>query len=253
MQYDNDYDLDHNDCPEYENEVPEEFASDFIVETDVDGYDEYPQTPDDYIGNSFGSDEQAATSDFSSLYEIAEEYENGNDGDNGNGDNGNGGNGTHKPCDGDSCNIDYEIGEDYGSGYGSENYENSDKSLQHAPSDEQAATSDNWCNCGDSCGCGTGKSAQEKCQLDDYEIISDVLGSEKEIVRLYSSALCETAEENLRDVIRDNFTEAAADQYKAFSYMQQNGMYKTEQASEEDITKAKQQFAPLCRNNSDNF
>ena len=240
MQYDNEYDLDHNDCPEYENDVPEEFASDFIVETDTDGYDEYPETPDEYIGNSFGSDEQVAASDFSSLYEIAEEYENGNEGEN------NGGNGTHKPCNGDSCNIDYETAVD-----NAVEYENSDKSLQYAPSDEQATTSDNWCNCGDSCGCG--ETAQEKCQLDDYEIISDVLGSEKEIVRLYSSALCETAEENLRDIIRANFTEAAADQYKAFSYMQENGMYKTEQASEEDITKAKQQFAPLCRNNSNNF
>ncbi|MDE6201113.1 MAG: spore coat protein [Clostridiales bacterium] len=242
MQYDNEYDLDHNDCPEYENEIPEEFASDFIVETDTDGYDEYPTMSDEYIGNSFGSDEQAATTDLSDLYV--------NDDDSYEGDN-NVGNGSHKPCNGDSCNIDYEIGEDYGNGNDSGNYENSDKSLQYAPSDEQAATHDNWCNCGDSCGCG--ETAQEKCQLDDYEIISDVLGSEKEIVRLYSSALCETAEENLRDVIRANFTEAAADQYKAFSYMQENGMYKTEQASEEDITKAKQQFAPLCRNNSNNF
>ncbi|MDE5562385.1 MAG: spore coat protein [Clostridiales bacterium] len=245
MQYDNDYDLDHNDCPEYENEVPEEFASDFIVETDVDGYDEYPQTPDDYIGNSFGSDEQAATTDLSGL------YENEDDGYDSDG-NGNGGNGTHKPCNGDSCNIDYETAEDYTNDFGAPTYGSTDKSVLYGtPEDEQAATSDNWCNCGNSCGCG--ESAQEKCQLDDYEIISDVLGSEKEIVRLYSSALCETAEENLRDIIRDNFTEAAADQYKAFSYMQENGMYKTEQASEEDITKAKQQFAPLCRNNSDNY
>ncbi|MDE6029975.1 MAG: spore coat protein [Clostridiales bacterium] len=245
MQYDNEYDLDHDDCPEYENEVPEEFASDFIVETDVDGYDEYPQTPDDYIGNSFGGNEQAATSDFSDLYEIAEEYENGNGDKNTDG--------TGKPCNGDSCNIDYEIDQDYGDDCGAQNCEDCDKSLQYAPSDEQAATSDNWCNCGNDCDCGTGKSAQEKCRLDDYEIISDVLGSEKEIVRLYSSALCETAEENLRDVIRANFTEAAADQYKAFSYMQDNGMYQTEQASDEDVTKAKQQFAPLCNNDSSNF
>lgn len=217
MQYDNDYDLDHNDCPEYENEVPEEFASDFIVETDTDGYDEYPQTPDDYIGNSFGSDEQVGT-DLSDLYVTDDEgYDNDT----------NGGNGKRKPCNGDGCDITY------------------------APNDEQAATRDNWCNCGDSCGCG--ETAQEKCRLDDYEIISDVLGSEKQIVKMYSTALCETAEENLRDVIRANFTEAAADQYKAYSYMQENGMYKTEQATEEDITKAKQQFAPLCRNNSNNY
>ncbi|MDE6293655.1 MAG: spore coat protein, partial [Clostridiales bacterium] len=129
-----------------------------------------------------------------------------------------------------------------------DNAQNDDKPVEYVnyPSDEQAATLDD-CYCGDACGCGT--TAQEKCQLDDYEIISDVLGSEKQIVKLYSTALCETAEENLRDIIRDNFTEAAADQYKVFSYMQENGMYKTEQATEEKILEAKQQFTPLCRNN----
>lgn len=225
MQYDNKYDIDHNDCPEYETDVPEEFASDFIVETDTDGYDEFPQSPDEFIGNKFGSDEQAATTDLSDLYQNKDNnYDSDNDND------------SPKPCDGDSCNFDYETANDY---------EVSD------PADEQAATNDDWCHCGDSCGCD--ESARQKFQLDDYEIISDVLGSEKEIVRLYSSALCETAEENLRDIIRENFTEAAADQYKAFSYMQENGMYKTEQASEAKITEAKQQFAPLCNNDSCNY
>lgn len=228
MQYDNKYDLDHNDCPEYENEVPEEFASDFVVETDTDNYDEFTTTPDEYTVTP--NEEQVATTDLSDLYVTNYDDDDESEQDN--------------PCNGDGCNINYETAQD--------NAQNSDEPVEYVnyPSDEQAATLDD-CYCGDTCGCDS--TAQEKCQLDDYEIISDVLGSEKEIVKLYSTALCETAEENLRDIIRDNFTEAAADQYKAFSYMQENGMYKTEQASETEILKAKQQFTPLCTNNCNNF
>lgn len=223
MQYDNEYDLDHNDCPEYENDVSDEFATDYVVETEDADYDEFPSTPDEFVGSTFDNSEQAATTDLSDLYE-----------------------------DYDSEESDSSVGSIDNSGYNSETaYENDESAFIEEdqsdsdvnPADEQAATRDNWCNCGDTCDCG---SAQEKCQLDDYEIISDVLGSEKEIVKLYSTALCETAEENLRDIIRDNFTEAAADQYKAFSFMQSKGMYKTEQATEEKICEAKQQFSPLC-------
>lgn len=113
------------------------------------------------------------------------------------------------------------------------------------PSDESAATTDNeWYTPSDT-------PAQKRCRLDDYEIISDVLGSEKELVKLYGTALCETAEEPLRNVIRDNLDEAAADQYKAFTFMQERGMYKTEQASDENINEAKQQFTSLCGCGSD--
>ena len=232
MQYDNDYDLDHNDCPEDENDVPEEFASDFIVETEDEEYDEFYSTP-----SEFGSDEQVATTDLSDLYEskdsdnITAPY---HDGCNCNSENAEE-NGLEQDYNGDAINYDDETSEE------NDSIDWPATTINNSPADEQAATRDECYN-NDNCNC---KSAREKCQLDDYEIISDVLGSEKQIVKLYSTALCETAEENLRDIIRENFTEAAADQYKAFSFMQSKGMYKTEQATEENITQAKQQFTPL--------
>lgn len=206
MQYDNEYDLDHNDCPEYETEFPGEFAPDVLVETGTDQCDELGTT--EY-------DEQVAT-DLSDLYETDETD-------------------AEKTYNGDAVNYDSENAEE------NDSIDWPGTTINNSPSDEQAATRDECYN-NDNCHC---KSAQEKCQLDDYEIISDVLGSEKQIVKLYSTALCETAEENLRDIIRENFTEAAADQYKAFSFMQSKGMYKTEQATEEDITQAKQQFSSI--------
>lgn len=118
------------------------------------------------------------------------------------------------------------------------------------PEDETAATCDD-CNCteSDNCGewdCRTAK-AQAECSLDDYEIISDVLGGEKQLVKLYSTALCESTEDTLRDVIRANLTEAAKDQYETFEYMQKRGLYPTEEADEQEIWQAKQQFGKLCK------
>lgn len=123
------------------------------------------------------------------------------------------------------------------------------------PEDETAATCDDCdctidTNCGVSdCGisdCDCTTRAQAECALDDYEIISDVLGSEKQLVKLYSTALCESSEDTLRDVIRANLTEAALDQYETFEYMQKRGLYPTEQADEQKICEAKQQFGKLC-------
>lgn len=119
--------------------------------------------------------------------------------------------------------------------------------LSHSsPEDETAATSDcDWdCNCHN-------ESARARCELDDYEIISDVLGSEKQLVKLYSTALCESSEEPLRNLIRDNLAECANDQFATFEYMQKHGMYPTEQATEEKIAQAKSQFKPLCDRNCD--
>lgn len=110
-----------------------------------------------------------------------------------------------------------------------------------SPDDETAATIDEYY---------TTQSAEERCRLDDYEIISDVLGSEKQLVKLYSTALCESAEEPLRNIIRDNLFECADDQYATFEFMQKRGMYPTEEAPQEKIDKAKQQFTPLCDNDN---
>lgn len=110
---------------------------------------------------------------------------------------------------------------------------------EYAPDDETAATSDELY---------TTTCAEQRCALDDYEIISDVLGSEKQLVKLYSTALCEAAEEPLRNVIKENLAECAEDQYKTFEFMREHDMYPTEQADEHEILKTKQKFPPLCRN-----
>lgn len=141
-------------------------------------------------------------------------------------------NGCGCGCDDDGCRI----GKDHGCGCGY-----SDDNNTHSPEDETAATSDEMYN-------NSTVNAREKCALDDYEIISDVLGNEKQLVKLYSTALCESAEEPLRNVIRDNLIECAQDQYSTFEYMEKRGLYQTEQAPEAKIAQAKEQFRPILSN-----
>ena len=62
--------------------------------------------------------------------------------------------------------------------------------------------------------CGTSTEfAQDVCKLSDKEIISDVLGSHKSLVKLYGTALCETSCPKLRTLIDTQLSECAEDQF----------------------------------------
>ena len=88
------------------------------------------------------------------------------------------------------------------------------------------------------------ESAIAKCDLNDYDIISDVLGSHKSLVKLYGTAVCEIADCDLRETVKSQMFECADDQYKAFSYMHERGMYECEPAQSEKIDQCVSQF---CR------
>mgnify|MGYP001037242031 CR=1 FL=1 len=238
-------DCDPADC-NYDNS-PEEFAEDFIVETEYGKTNGFVTPPEEYpidanMENSqeFGPEhEQAATTDdnnnFDGAYGTTTDLYVTETNDN-----------SAETANDNDMPYDSETSEEFSDEFEttankSKNEFGYDVTESYDPNDETAATIDEWYT--------TDKpSARERCELDDYEIISDVLGSEKQIVKLYSTALCEAAEEPFRNLIRENLDEAAADQFKAFEFMQQRGMYKTEQATEQNITEAKQQFGPLCRN-----
>lgn len=85
--------------------------------------------------------------------------------------------------------------------------------------------------------------AQDMCKLTDKDIISDVLGSQKSLITLYSTALCESSCKNMRDVVSTKLTECAQDQFDMFLYMNERGMYPTENATVQNLTKAKQLYA----------
>lgn len=86
------------------------------------------------------------------------------------------------------------------------------------------------------------ETAADNCKLTDYDIISDVLGGHKSLVKLYGTALCETDSENLRKLINTQMSECAVDQYDAFRYMNDRGMYKVEPAPVQKVKNARTKF-----------
>ena len=86
------------------------------------------------------------------------------------------------------------------------------------------------------------KNQEKNCELNDYDIISDVLGCQKSLMKLYATSLCEIAEEPIRTLINSKLTECATDQYDAFCYMNERGMYKTEQAPKDKIKQAQKEM-----------
>ncbi len=96
--------------------------------------------------------------------------------------------------------------------------------------------------------CSATEQAQDACKLSDYDIVSDVLSSHKGLIKLYGTALCEVAEENLRGIIENKMSECAEDQYDAFLYMNARGMYKTEPAPLQKVKEARQKYAGSTKN-----
>ena len=90
--------------------------------------------------------------------------------------------------------------------------------------------------------CKATEYAQDCCKLSDYDIISDVLSSQKGLIKLYGTALCEVASEDLRTIVSQKMTECADDQFDAFLYMNERGMYKTEPATVSKIKQACDKF-----------
>lgn len=84
--------------------------------------------------------------------------------------------------------------------------------------------------------------AQDMCKLTDKDIISDVLGSQKSLVKLYGTALCETSCEKLRNLIDAQLSECAEDQFDMFLYMNERGLYPTDLAEDQKIEQARERF-----------
>ena len=86
------------------------------------------------------------------------------------------------------------------------------------------------------------------CALTDYDIASDVLGSQKSLIKLYSTSLCEIDCKKLRDLVNTQMTAAAEEQLDVFLYMNDRGMYKTENAPVQKIKSARTKFDKcICR------
>jgi spore coat protein CotF len=84
--------------------------------------------------------------------------------------------------------------------------------------------------------------AQDSVKLDDVAIITDVLNSQKSLVKLYGTALCESSCDKLRKLVTNQLSECADDQFDSCLYMNQRNQYPTEQAQPQKVSEAKQKF-----------
>lgn len=80
------------------------------------------------------------------------------------------------------------------------------------------------------------------CCLTDKDIISDVLGSQKSLITLYGTALCESSCKNMRDLVATKLTECASDQFDMFLYMNERGMYPTDPAPAQKVQQMKTKY-----------
>lgn len=95
------------------------------------------------------------------------------------------------------------------------------------------------------CGkCGTAQAefAQDMCKLTDKDIISDVLGTHKSLVKMYGTALCESSCPNMRKLINCKLSECAEDQFDMFLFMNERGLYPTDPAPAQKVQQAKQMY-----------
>ena len=86
------------------------------------------------------------------------------------------------------------------------------------------------------------KTAGLTCQ----ESLTDMLTVEKNLVKIYATALTEMSSEANRSLIKKNLTDAADGQNLIFCEMQRQGFYETTPGTKEKLLEAKEQFCKSC-------
>ncbi len=85
--------------------------------------------------------------------------------------------------------------------------------------------------------------SSDQCSFKDYDIASDIVARQKYLISLYGTALCEMDCNNLRNIVNNQLTEVGTDQYDIFLYMNERGMYPTEQAEDTKVKEAIDQYS----------
>lgn len=78
--------------------------------------------------------------------------------------------------------------------------------------------------------------------LTEEEILTDMLNSEKDLVKLYATALTEMTNNRLRTQIKKLLGEVADEQYKIFNTMQEKGYYQVAPAQKQKIDSTLDKF-----------
>ena len=81
--------------------------------------------------------------------------------------------------------------------------------------------------------------------MNDQELLNDMLITEKNMIKNYSSFITETSCPNMRQVLTQNMNETVHDQYSLFDIMRQKGYYQMKDAPDSEVSTAKQKLSQM--------
>lgn len=85
--------------------------------------------------------------------------------------------------------------------------------------------------------------AKSEYTLNEKDSLTDLLNSEKALVKLYGTALTEAECKSLRTLIRTQLAEAAEDQYTVFEQMKSHDYYAPKPADKATVDEKKENFS----------
>lgn len=83
--------------------------------------------------------------------------------------------------------------------------------------------------------------------LTEKDSLTDILTGEKDLVKLYSTAMTEATGKDVRKTLKNNMFETAEDQYSVFCAMQKNGYYQPKPADKTVIDEKKENFSSCLK------
>lgn len=81
--------------------------------------------------------------------------------------------------------------------------------------------------------------------MNEKELMTDLLASEKQVISAYSTGITETSCQNLRNVLVNNFNGVQDIQFKVFDAMKQKGWYTTKDAQDNEVMLLKNQATQM--------
>lgn len=78
--------------------------------------------------------------------------------------------------------------------------------------------------------------------LNEKDSLQDMLNAEKALTKIYATAITEGVSKGFRRVVIDHLNQAVEDQFKAFSFMTEQGYYTVESATNDSLKTIKEKF-----------
>ena len=87
---------------------------------------------------------------------------------------------------------------------------------------------------------------KQKNQLNEKVALQDMLATEKEAVKMYSTAITEASTTKVRSLLKSSWQDAVSDQYGVFTLMEELGYYEPAPADKTVIDRQKDTFKKVA-------